>query len=99
MGPLLFSLYIVPLGPIIRSHGLDLLFYADAVQLYLFVRPVQVLADSAVARIKCCVKELRSWLCFHFLRCNKDESEVIVVGSRHWTARVFIPHVIVGDSA
>ena len=57
LGPLLFSLYTVPPGAIVKRHGLDFHFYADDCQLYLFIQPVQALVDGAVIVIERCAHE------------------------------------------
>ena len=44
------------------------------------------------------MQELRILLCSHFLKCNSDKNEVLVVGWRHQATKVSIPHVMVGDS-
>ena len=41
LGPILFTLYTVPLGDICRSHGIEFQLYADDQQNYLTFKPIK----------------------------------------------------------
>jgi len=40
LGPIMYSLYMSPLGDIVRHHGLDFHLYTDDTQLYLLSGPL-----------------------------------------------------------
>uniref|UniRef100_A0A674PNC8 Reverse transcriptase domain-containing protein n=1 Tax=Takifugu rubripes TaxID=31033 RepID=A0A674PNC8_TAKRU len=77
LGPILFTLYMLPLGNIIRQHGINFHCYADDTQLYLSIKPEKT--DKLVT-LQTCLKDIKSWMSSNFLLLNPGKTEVMVFG-------------------
>ena len=79
LGPLLFNFYMLPLGSVIRRHGISFHSYADDTQLYVAVSPDDT---GPIDSLFNCILDIKAWMSQHFLKLNQDKTEVIVIGSK-----------------
>uniref|UniRef100_A0A674PHN9 Reverse transcriptase domain-containing protein n=1 Tax=Takifugu rubripes TaxID=31033 RepID=A0A674PHN9_TAKRU len=77
LGPILFTLYMLPLGNIIRQHGIHFHCYADDTQLYLSMKPEET---EKLVKLQTCLKDIKSWMSSNFLLLNPGKTEVMVFG-------------------
>lgn len=83
LGPILFSLYMLPLGSIIGKHNLSFHCYADDLQIYLPLKPNDnVSLDSLLS----CIDDIRMWLSQNFLSLNNEKTECIIFGNPNGSA-------------
>ena len=64
-GPLLFSLYVQPIGDIIRAHGLSSHHYADDLQLYCHFDLTATALATTLLRMEDCVDVVKQWMPVH----------------------------------
>ncbi len=74
-----FKLYMLPLGNIIRKHGVSFHCYADDTQLYISLQPGET--HQIEKRMKCIVN-IKKWVTSNFLLLNSDKTEVLIIGPK-----------------
>uniref|UniRef100_A0A3Q3JTY3 Reverse transcriptase domain-containing protein n=1 Tax=Monopterus albus TaxID=43700 RepID=A0A3Q3JTY3_MONAL len=77
LGPLLFSLYLLPLGSIFRKHGVSFHCYADDVQI---IMPLTKKDTYSIQPLLACLADIKAWMSLNCLKLNDAKTEVIVFG-------------------
>ena len=77
LGPILFTIYLLPLGDIIRKHGLKFHMYADDCQLY---TSFSMSTNEAVSSMQMAIDEIHAWYATNMLKLNDDKTEMLVIG-------------------
>uniref|UniRef100_A0A3B5Q121 Reverse transcriptase domain-containing protein n=1 Tax=Xiphophorus maculatus TaxID=8083 RepID=A0A3B5Q121_XIPMA len=75
LGPLLFSLYLLPLGSIFRKHNIAFHCYADDTQIYV---PLNRKGVNTVPILLECLDDIKTWMALNFLNFNERKTEVII---------------------
>ncbi len=77
--PLLFSLYMIPLGSIFNKFGISYHSYADDMQLYL---PFKAGNNAAENSLLNCLEEAKCWMNSNFLMLNDKKNEIVLFGKK-----------------
>ena len=80
LGPTLFTLYMLPLGRILRKHGISFHCYADDTQLYI---RIDISSSAPLSTLTTCLEEIEAWMKLNFLQLNCSKTEAILVGTPH----------------
>uniref|UniRef100_A0A4W5LB64 Reverse transcriptase domain-containing protein n=1 Tax=Hucho hucho TaxID=62062 RepID=A0A4W5LB64_9TELE len=85
LGPLLFIIYIYPLGDIIRRHGLQFHCYADDIQIYLTTSSDRLSLPDSLTE---CIRDIKKWMSLNFLKLNDNKTEILLIGSTASAKRI-----------
>lgn len=99
LGPILFCIYILLLGKIIRKHNLNFHIYADDTQIYCsFDSRSLPSATVVLQKITACIAEIRAWMSYFKLKMNDDKTEFLVLCSPYFLPTFKDLTITIGDS-
>jgi len=80
LGPVLFSIYISPIGQIVSGLGISHQQYADDTQLYISLSKSN--PEIGISQLETCLSSLHSWFCHNGLCLNPAKSDAILFGTQ-----------------
>ena len=77
LGPLLFSLYVQPIGDIIRAHGLLFYHYADDLHIYSHFDLNPSALAAVVQQMEDCLDDIKQWMAWNSMCMNDGKTQYL----------------------
>lgn len=90
LGPLLFIIYLLPLGRIMRHHGIKFHCYADDTQLYISTKPS---ITTSPLELSSCLQDIKTWMTQNLLKLNSNKTEILLIGSKSTITKSQDPNI------
>ena len=101
LGPVLFTIFTMPVQRIIRKHGVVYQRYRtpDDTQLYVTYNP-NVLGDMqrGMKQLEYCISEIRVWMINLLLKLNDNKTEMVIYISQYHLNKYGRCDISIGDS-
>ena len=98
LGPILYTLFMSPLGNLCRSHGVHYHGYADDTQNYHIFSPnLPGDEDSCIKTLECCINDIRIWMRTNLLKLNDEKTEFLIIGTPQQLAKVTTTSIKIGQ--
>ena len=81
LGPLLFGLYISPLGDICRRHNVEYYSYADNQQNH-FSFELRPATKSGIENLQEFIQDIHIWMHTNLLKLNDEKTDLLLVVTR-----------------
>ena len=99
LGPIVFMLYMSPLGNICRENDVDAQFFADDEQMYLAFKPKKTDSqEQCTTTLEKCISQTKTWMESKRLRLNDDKTEFIIIGSRQQLSKITDIAIKIGNT-
>jgi len=81
LGPILFGMYVSPVGDVITQHSVSYHQYADDLQLYTSLTPSPN-RPCELSTIALCARDVSRWFTENALLLNPVKTEAVIFGTR-----------------
>ena len=88
LGPILFNLFMSPLGGFCLGPGNKVAGYVDDTQNYMSFRPLNNSSQpqiDCINKLELCLEDVRSWMQVNFLKVNESKTEFIFLWNQTTT--------------
>ena len=96
LGPILFTLYIVPLWDLCCNHRFTYHLYVDYQQVSFHPSVVGV-DDHCFSQLEVFIEDITQWMSSNMLKLNDDKTEFILLGTRQQLAKMNA--ICIGDTS